>query len=353
MPQARMPGIGPNPYIGRMQGAELQQEQGAAAETEAMKARNRQGAEILRDEMTNTAGVDAHRQAMDTAYQQTRQAELDKFKSLTQQYADTKIDPHQFWASRTTGDKISASIGLALGALGPGGVNHSVEVLNTAINRDIEAQKANLEVKGRAATNQTNLLGIMKGNYETDSTALSATRVTMKENALLQIDQMMARTADPVAAAKLKQMKGKLQQDMLGEVSKADLSWKEAASNAAFRAATLNRMGVGQGNEDAAIHAAASNWIDAASQPSSAVPFIQTGAKARMAGAEGAMTNIMGWRANEQSLARVRAMLPGLITRFGGDKQKATDELVNILKTAHYGKAPAGKETMAEGFSGE
>ena len=64
--------------------------------------------------------------------------------------ADAKIDPNQFWATRSTGQKISAAIGMMLGGLGSGltgGPNPVIQLVDNAIQRDLDAQAANLKQK--------------------------------------------------------------------------------------------------------------------------------------------------------------------------------------------------------------
>lgn len=61
-----------------------------------------------------------------------------------------QIDPRRLWASKSTGEKISASIGLILGGMGAGltrGPNQVLELLNKQIDRDIDAQRSDLENK--------------------------------------------------------------------------------------------------------------------------------------------------------------------------------------------------------------
>lgn len=58
-----------------------------------------------------------------------------------------KIDPNRMWTNKSVGDKILASIAIALGGIGAGltgGKNTALELLQREIDRDIEAQKLNI-----------------------------------------------------------------------------------------------------------------------------------------------------------------------------------------------------------------
>lgn len=55
-----------------------------------------------------------------------------------------QIDPDHFWGSKSTGMQIMISIAMALGGNKKTGKNMALDLVNNAIERDIEAQKANL-----------------------------------------------------------------------------------------------------------------------------------------------------------------------------------------------------------------
>ena len=124
--------------IGRMQGAA--QAGAAIGEQEVMQRHALQQAEI-------------HAKAAEAT-----KAWMDKSKAINDEIInkDMSVDPGRFWASRSTAGKVSAIIGLALGALGAGndGVNRAALLLNQAIDRDIDAQKAEHEIALRKGAQQ-------------------------------------------------------------------------------------------------------------------------------------------------------------------------------------------------------
>ena len=70
--------------------------------------------------------------------------------SLRHDILNSKIDPNRLWASRSDGQKAMTMVGLFLGGIGSGingGPNESLEVFNKMIDRDINAQMANLDTK--------------------------------------------------------------------------------------------------------------------------------------------------------------------------------------------------------------
>lgn len=80
-------------------------------------------------------------------YLQERQAGAD---TLFNDIQTSKVDPNRYWNSKGTGQKIGASIGLILGGIGSGITgqpNMALQVIDRAIDRDIESQKIDLSKK--------------------------------------------------------------------------------------------------------------------------------------------------------------------------------------------------------------
>lgn len=122
------------------------------------------------------------------------EGEIDKW---SQEYANGKIRPNQVWENTGTGGKISAAIGLILGGIGAGmsgGQNQALQIIQHAVDRDIDAQKANL---GKAH----NLLSMNMSRYHNLQTAEAATRAQMGATVQGQLQQMSAKAAGPLAAA--------------------------------------------------------------------------------------------------------------------------------------------------------
>lgn len=103
--------------------------------------------------------ADIGKQQTDVANEQ--QARIDQSAAMLQERAakqeklyndmlNAKVNPDHFWETRSTGQKVSAAIGLILGGIGAGltkGPNYAMDVINKAIDRDMEAQKLGLQTK--------------------------------------------------------------------------------------------------------------------------------------------------------------------------------------------------------------
>ncbi len=97
-----------------------------------------------------------------------------KNDSLMQSIMQDKIDPNKLYSNMSTGSKIVNAIGLILGGLGAGatgGRNLAVDAMNHVIERDVEAQKANVG-------NQMNLY---RANLEATHNEVEARNLTVNQ----------------------------------------------------------------------------------------------------------------------------------------------------------------------------
>jgi len=123
------------------------------------------------------------------------------FERMTQDINNSHIDPNRFMGNMGTGEVISNAIGLFLGGLSAstqGGVNPALKMLDTAITRDIDAQKADLGKK-------ENLLSAnMKhfGNLE-DAAKMTEAQIAGLTINKLKIAEANAKT--PIAKARAQQ----------------------------------------------------------------------------------------------------------------------------------------------------
>lgn len=192
--------------------AALQSEEQAAidAATEAERAKAKaqvEGAAAKADAMEQ---AQLRRQEVEARAKQEVSDARAKFEAAQSEMAriDTSVDPGRFWASRSTGDKVVATIGLIFGALGSGndGINRAAVLLNQAIDRDLEAQKAEHSLrleKGKSAVNAAQTYYSMaRATAQDDLAAADWARAAALESAAAKAEQMVAATGDQTAKAK-------------------------------------------------------------------------------------------------------------------------------------------------------
>lgn len=145
---------------------------------------------------------------------------------------DTSVDPGRLWASKSTPGKITAILGLALGALGagPDGVNRSAVMLNQAIDRDIDAQKAEHSIrlqKGRLAVDAAQSMYAMNHQlFQDDLAADAAAHASAWARVDNNLKRIIASGAGPQAQAAAAQLSA-----LAGE---KEAKFKSDAANIAF-----------------------------------------------------------------------------------------------------------------------
>lgn len=130
----------------------LQTVAGIAQGFQNQSAANMQDATNVQTQLANDKSADAKRLAAIDADRKEREADIQK--DLAEQMAQ-HIDPNRMYKNMSTGNKILGGIGLLLSGVG-GAVNHGqnagFQVMQSAINQDIEAQKADM-------TNRLDVIG--------------------------------------------------------------------------------------------------------------------------------------------------------------------------------------------------
>lgn len=170
----------------------LSDAQQQSLENEALIRANRAEAEraakgeLLRQE---NARIQAER---DRQAQRALQQEksLDDIRKDVEELGNAKVDPDRLWNSRSTAQKVIGAISVFIGG-GLGvrtGRNIPLEIINRAIDQDIDAQKANITAKRGALAEKRSLFAQMLGKHKDEAAAELATRNALLENAAQQIE---------------------------------------------------------------------------------------------------------------------------------------------------------------------
>jgi hypothetical protein len=179
---------------------------GAKAAAEKASYLDTMGKELQRQQLENQK----HEQERQSYVQQ----QMQKYNQMSEEVRTAKIDPNHYWADKSTGDRIMAGIGIMLGALSQGMTgakeNPGLVVIQNAINRDIDAQKANLSQKNTTLNQQGSLLSMARERFHDERTAEAAARAMALDNAKMKLDQIAARYDSPILQANAKKMSAEL-----------------------------------------------------------------------------------------------------------------------------------------------
>lgn len=171
----------------------LDQQQAAAMEMGRAGERKAQDEAKYHEQMEKDLNAKA---AANLMQDQKDKEKLDMEHADLQRRADElttkQIEPERYWNNKSTGEKILASIALGLGGAtqARGGGNPALDMMTSAINRDIDAQKAAINSTKDQYNAKAGLYREMYDRYKDDRVARSAAMVqymTIAENQLKAI----------------------------------------------------------------------------------------------------------------------------------------------------------------------
>lgn len=126
-----------------------------------------------------------------------REALFTDVNAASESLKGMKIDNNRFWSNSSTGNKVMAGISIALGALGQaftgGDRNYALEIIDKAIDRDIDEQKANFEA-GRGK------MEAAKGVYSTFADKVKDDRIARSASRQAYLDRVKGEF-DAIAAS--------------------------------------------------------------------------------------------------------------------------------------------------------
>lgn len=172
------------------------------------------------------ANVYASQEEADAAA--TKQRDAERERSLKEQaatraelasaqdaYVNHKVDQGRWWSSRSTGQKIMAGIGLALGAAGGalvardrGGpvVNPALDIITGAIQEDTRLQLADRDKLAATVGMKRDALGDLRQQYQDGEAAYQGVLSGNYRRAELKIKAAAATAKDPLAKLKLENL---------------------------------------------------------------------------------------------------------------------------------------------------
>lgn len=142
------------------------------------------------------------------AYNQTIAHLMDQDRKYQSDYAAGHIDPKRYLNSMSTGDKIMSGIGLVLGGIGSGatqGPNLAFQYLQNQIDKDVEAQKADLDKNQNLLSHNSKIMGDVRAGAE-------LTRLQMNDILKSHLNEEAGKSASPIAAAAAQVQSGMIDQ---------------------------------------------------------------------------------------------------------------------------------------------
>lgn len=195
----RLPGVGGSGALTEINKGLALQEAGIAAQVEVAKARDAAVLVQQDEHIKRMQGLEAqHAERM--AMVQKRADDL------FQATLNAKIDPNRVWSSAGVGNRIAAGIGILLSGIGQGlagGPNMALAVIDKTIDRDIEAQRDNLE-------RQKGLLSYYLQQGRDMQSAHELAKADLKDMLAAQLTRVSAEFGGAEAAARAQVLLGQL-----------------------------------------------------------------------------------------------------------------------------------------------
>lgn len=153
--------------------------------------------------------------------------------NVTHDLMNGHIDPNHFWNSKSDLGKASTAIGLILGGIGGAGTgqeNPALKFLNSQIDKDIEAQKANASIK-------SNLLSHLTQQFGNEKDAMMVMKAMHADVYSAKLAEAAAKSKDPIAKARAQQAIGQIKassQQLIAGVAAEQSINQALASGAPF-----------------------------------------------------------------------------------------------------------------------
>lgn len=139
-------------------------------------------------------------------------AQVAKVQQLADQARNTKIDPKGAWHDANALQKVSGVLGLALGGLlvAHGTRNPAEEMINRTIQRNIDAQRANLDNLNQGVQNQESILGELRQQFRDKTAAENAMHGILLDQIANDLDGKLAGVKDLKAQQRGLELSAKL-----------------------------------------------------------------------------------------------------------------------------------------------
>lgn len=139
-----------------------------------------------------------------------------RVNTAMQDFRSKKIDPEAYWKEKGTGAKITSAIAVALGQLGAGllGSQHNaaLDIINDAVNKNIDAQKEEIANARENVNLEHNLYAQLRQKGLDDREADSAARQLYLEGAQRQLETVAAKYKSDVIKNNAAQLSAQLDQ---------------------------------------------------------------------------------------------------------------------------------------------
>jgi len=165
-------------------------------------------------------------------FQDSMNQEKSKLATLTDEYKNSEnVDSGRFFKNQSTAGKIAAALSVGLSAYAQGlmgrGGNPAMDIINQAVDRDINDQKMAIDKKRSDISAQQNLMGQMKAQFQDDAMAEAAAYKMSYDLAENRLKKQLAGVTNTQALAQ--------GQMLLGQIGEKKAMYQQAFEQAAAK----------------------------------------------------------------------------------------------------------------------
>lgn len=228
-PQAQAKGTAPETdYMGQMKASGELQMQAAKDMEAAGKAHGAYQAGVYQGLSTQMKEAQLKEQKLEQEQDAYAKNQITQFEKETSEIAKSaQIDPNRYWNNMSSGNKVMAAIAIGLGAVGGTfsgqGGNVALDIINKAIDRDIDAQKANALNKRQGLSDKINIYNMNMKRFGDQRLAMAATQTQMLQMANLQIQASAAKFQGAESASRAKMLQGQI----MGQIAQNTMAMQQ------------------------------------------------------------------------------------------------------------------------------
>ncbi len=296
--------------------------------------------------------------------EQTMMREMNKFDDLKNSVATMQEDPDRFYKSEdgstNYGKKVAAALAIAFGQFGAamtGGPNMAMQIIEGAIDRDIESQRQSIAKARGDLSDQRGFLADLRQKGFDEQGAADAAKVAMLEDYKRQIDTTLASTksAETRGAGEAEKEKATQRQHEIAAKAAESVAENEFKAVSTQAGIETNRQQIGlQREQIAGSKAAAASKGQADAQSLAASGLAPRGGvmpdEATVRKAQETKGTIDAMRANLSRLKTLRQENGAEITGLSGEskemKQLATELRLQYKNLAQLGALSGGDLDM-------
>ena len=222
---------GMNKYIEGLKGQnEIRKAQGEAMVQQYEQAKEM---ELQKQEINQRFAAQQYQRQQE--YQQTREQFAEKRERILGEV--NAMEPQDFWASKSTEQRILAGIGLALSSYSQAytGANPAMDIIDRAIANDLELQRMNINKKRADLADTQGIMAQMRLEYDDDVTANDMARLASLQVVENRVQAMYLKAQNEQAKIGL----GALDEELKTQIGEIQM---RAAQNETVQAAQTTAM---------------------------------------------------------------------------------------------------------------